>query len=116
MILSEGARALRKQQHTDRLAAKAQAADDGDWEAYSAYFAGQGLEVAKAEHNAKITRARQLIRETRDILDEARVTGNNIPGAIAGVATAKATLVALNAQKQQMFGRPSAFAIGGGNV
>lgn len=116
MILSSGARALRKQQQMDRLFAKRAAAESGDYGAYREFYENQGIQKARAAHNAKIAQARQLVRSTRDQLDEARVTGAGIQTAMASHATAKATVVALEQEKQAMFGRASAFGISGGDA
>ena len=111
MNLSSDARKLRKQQQLDRLAAKAEAADSGDYAAYSEFYAGQSLQKAKAELNAKITAARQLLRKVNDELDVARVSGVNIQAAHAAVSTAAATVAALEAEKQTVFGRQSGASI-----
>lgn len=112
MIISEAARSIRKQQQTERLAAKAAAAESGDWEGYSLYFSSQGLEVAKAEQNAKITQARQLVRKTKEAVEIAKITGVDIAAAMTAHATARVTLEAVKQQKQDLFGRSSAFSIG----
>lgn len=114
MILSESARAVRVQMYNDRIAAKELAAENGDWESYSAFFASQGIEVAKAEHNAKITQARQLVRATREEIAESKVTGLNIAAAIAAHNTARITLDVLTKEKQAMFGAVSSAGLSGG--
>lgn len=116
MILSETARALRVQMYRDRIAAKQAAAESGDWAGYSAYFASQGLEVAKAEHNAKITQARQLVRSTREGIAEAKVTGVNIAGAISANSMAIVTLDALRTEKETLFGRVTSAGLSGGET
>ena len=124
MILSDDARAIRKKLQTDRLAEKAAAAaankgksaDDSDYSSYAAFYAAQGLQVAKAEHNAKITQARGLVRSTADDIKLAKVTGAGIREAMAAHATARATLKALEDDKRAMFGRSTTAVLSGGGA
>lgn len=117
MQLSESARVLRNEMRDARLKAKKKAAKDGDHTAYSNFYSGQGLQVAKSEHNAKITQARQLVRTTREAAKTAqKVTGVGIPEALVEFATAQATLTALTKQKQDLFGTASAFGLSGGEA
>jgi hypothetical protein len=103
MIGSPEVRKLRKKQQLALLAAKAKAAETGDWAAYSAFFASQGIEQAKSAHNAKITAARGLVRSSKDAIAMAQVTGEGIGAAFAAHTTATATLAALRKQKDVLF-------------
>lgn len=98
MILSEEARAIRKQSQLARLKAKQ---DDPD--GYPDFYANQPVQKAKAEMNAKITAARQLIRVSREALDIARASGEGIEAAENALDIASAALNALLAQKQARF-------------
>ena len=103
MIGSPEVRALRKEHQLARLAVKEKAAKSGDWSGYSAFFANQGIQVAKAAHNSKITAARQLVRGAKNAVVLAKVTGEGIEAAAAAHTTAVITLAALKKQKQDLF-------------
>lgn len=98
MILSDEARAARKEAQRERLKAKADKKVD-----YPVFYADQPLQLARAEVNDQIRQARQLIRQANKDLEISRATGINIVVAEGAVRDAKAALAGLRLLKQTRF-------------
>ena len=109
MIVSEEARAARKDSQLARLAAKADEEVD-----YPTFYANQPLQQAKAKLNDQIRQGRVLERQAHKDMEVARATGINIEVAEAAVRDAAAAIAGLRAIKQQRFKRGVSASVTGG--
>ena len=82
MIVSEQVREARKAMQRKRLAMKAKVAE-GELEPadYSAYYADQPLQKVKAAKNAEIASARKALKDAREALSVAEITGEGLKAA-----------------------------------
>jgi hypothetical protein len=109
MKISSEARAARKDAQLARLAAKA----DSDID-YSEFYAGQPLQLARAEMNERIAAARQAQRQAVKELEIAQATGINLEIAEAAVRSTALSLSGLQTLKRARFKPSTTLALSAG--
>lgn len=108
MIISESARAHRKQQQLDRLALKERVADPDDpatTDDYRAFYAAQPLQVVKANALAPVIAARQELRAAEATLKDALGTGEGVDEALTRKITATVDLTNKKLSYADLFAR-----------
>lgn len=109
MKISSEARAARKDAQLARLAAKA----DSDID-YPEFYAGQPLQLARAEMNERISAARQAQRQAVKELEIAQATGINLEIAEAAVRSTALSLSGLQTLKIARFKPSTTLALAAG--
>lgn len=109
MRISSEARAARKEAQLARIEAKA----DSDID-YPEFYAGQPLQLARAEMNDRIAAARQAQRQAVKDLEIAQATGVNLEVAEAAVRSVALSLGGLQTLKRARFKPSTTLALSAG--